>query len=87
MTPDKKAQLARGFAEAINRVSGENDSNTPDFILGEYLVDCFEAFNEGIVKRGNWYGRHDSIGGATATPTKLAVPEPKGPLDLLKETP
>lgn len=39
----------------INRFSKENDSNTPDFILAEYLLDCLENFNRTMQKRENWY--------------------------------
>ena len=35
----------------------ENDSNTPDFILAEYLCECLERFNSGIRERERWYGR------------------------------
>lgn len=40
----------------INKNCMENDSNTPDFILAEYLVNCLKSFDiackqkEGIAK-------------------------------------
>lgn len=37
--------LARRFADIINEFSLENDSDTPDFIIGEYLVDCLITMN------------------------------------------
>jgi hypothetical protein len=43
--------------EAINRCSMENGSNTPDFILADYLADCLEAYDKAIVRREDWYGR------------------------------
>jgi len=30
---------------AVNRCSAENGSNTPDFLLAEYLVACLEVFD------------------------------------------
>lgn len=45
----------------INRFSKENDSNTPDFILVQYLLGCLAAWNEGIVARERWYGRQPEI--------------------------
>jgi len=33
----------------INRYSQESGSNTPDFILAEYLSNCLEAFNKSII--------------------------------------
>lgn len=41
----------------INKYSKENGSNTPDFILAEYLSNCLATFNNTIIKRENWYGR------------------------------
>jgi hypothetical protein len=40
----------------INRFSKENDSNTPDFILAEYLSDCLAAFNTATQLRETWHG-------------------------------
>lgn len=39
----------------INRHSQENSSNTSDFILAEYLIDCLDAFNKATNKRTKWY--------------------------------
>lgn len=41
----------------INRESVENGSDTPDFILAEYLCDCLEAFDRAVTAREKWYGR------------------------------
>lgn len=41
----------------INSVSAENGSDTPDFILAEYLTDCLDAYNKAVVAREKWYGR------------------------------
>lgn len=35
----------------INRFSMENQSNTPDFILAEYLSGCLNAFNYAVQRR------------------------------------
>ena len=47
--------LRREICEVINRHSAENDSNTPDFVLAQYLVDCFDAFNRGVNARTRFY--------------------------------
>jgi len=39
----------------INRHSLENGSNTPDFILADYLMDCLKVFNITTNLRGKWY--------------------------------
>lgn len=48
--------LRHEIEHAINRVSGENGSNTPDFILADYLVSCLAAFDRAIHARERWYG-------------------------------
>jgi len=40
----------------INRQSLENNSNTPDFILAEFLTDCLDTFDKAVCRRDNWYG-------------------------------
>lgn len=48
----------RGTMESIlNIASAENGSNTPDFILAQYLLRCLEAFDEAVNAREKWYGR------------------------------
>lgn len=41
---------------AINKHSAENESNTPDFILAQFLIGCLSAFNEATKTRDKWYG-------------------------------
>lgn len=39
----------------INKKSMERASNTPDFILAKYLLDCLSAFNLATNRRFDWY--------------------------------
>lgn len=39
----------------INRHSQENASNTPDFILAEYLGNCLDNYNKTVAKRDKWH--------------------------------
>lgn len=43
--------------EVINKHSMESGSNTPDFILAEYLNDCLIAWDKGVKHRDQWYGK------------------------------
>jgi hypothetical protein len=54
-----KKALLEGFAAVINETGAENLSNTPDFILAEYLVNCLEAFNQTSNQRSAWYDREE----------------------------
>lgn len=40
----------------INRCRMENGSDTPDFVLADYLTACLQAFNAATVARDRWYG-------------------------------
>ena len=40
----------------INRYSRENESNTPDFILAQYIMGCLDNYSKIIKRRDNWYG-------------------------------
>ena len=39
----------------INSYRLENTSNTPDFILAEYITNCLNAFNLATQQRTSWY--------------------------------
>lgn len=39
----------------INRFSKENGSDTPDFILADYLLDCLHLFDGTVRRRETWY--------------------------------
>ena len=49
----------RELTKLINQFSKESDSNTPDFILAEYMNDCLTAFNRAVNTRALWYGGFD----------------------------
>ena len=40
----------------LNMYSAENASNTPDFILAEFLLDALDAFDRAVNSRSRWYG-------------------------------
>lgn len=44
----------------LNTRSKENGSNTPDFILAEYLLSCLEAFDKAVNTRSWWWRGTDS---------------------------
>lgn len=57
-TPPVQTTFEQELVSLINRYSKENESNTPDFVLGEYLGFCLRAFNLATRCRDNWYGIH-----------------------------
>jgi hypothetical protein len=56
----KYENLCSELATLLNRFSAENRSNTPDFILAEYLRGCLDLFDATVRRREDWYGhRHE----------------------------
>lgn len=39
----------------INKHSKENESNTPDFILANYVQDCLYCYETAIIARDKWF--------------------------------
>ena len=48
-------ELQKAISQAINSLSAEKGSGTPDFILAEFLTDCLMAWNKATRKRSDWY--------------------------------
>lgn len=60
-TRDDRASLEMRLRELLNTYSQENASDTPDFILAEYLMGCLDSFNQAVRAREKWYGRRDFV--------------------------
>jgi hypothetical protein len=52
-----ESDFERELGDLINRHSGENVSNTPDFILAQYMAAALAAFDAAVQQRETWYGR------------------------------
>jgi hypothetical protein len=53
--------LEKDLADLLNRHSRESDSDTPDFILAQFLMSALDAFEIGVNRREGFYGRpHDA---------------------------
>jgi len=62
------SDLRKAIETAINCASAENGSNTPDFILAEYLVDALAAFDKAVKRREQWYGLSSKPGRTLVSP-------------------
>ena len=40
----------------INKNGIDNECNTPDYILAEYLTSCLEAYRDTVRSRDTWLG-------------------------------
>jgi hypothetical protein len=63
----------------LNRHSKENGSNTPDFILSNFLSGCLEMFDQAVNGRETWYGRKPLKN------LEAGLPEPTPPVEVPPE--
>ena len=56
---NQMSDFRQDLTNLINIHSKENESNTPDFILAQYLLDCLTLFNSTFDSRKKWYERKD----------------------------
>ena len=43
--------------DLLNKYNQENESNTPDFILVYFILDCLTAFNTATKQRAVYYDK------------------------------
>jgi len=57
MPENSATDFEKELEHLINKHSLENESNTPDFILAQYLSKCLSNFNQAVQQRETWYKR------------------------------
>jgi len=53
-------EFQKELEHLINKHSKENESDTPDFILAQYIQNCLYAFTTAITQREQWYNKGKS---------------------------
>jgi hypothetical protein len=48
----------KSLEELLNYHSKENGSNTPDYVLAEYLDGCLKNFDKTMKSREQWFGAY-----------------------------
>ena len=59
--PTEPTEFERELSTLINSHSRENKSDTPDYILAEYMMSCLKAFEKATVVRHLWYDPPDPV--------------------------
>lgn len=67
-----KTLFRKDLQNLINIHSIENGSNTPDFILADYLMMCLSNFEKTVKVREKWYGRDGTFLTKDTSPTTLS---------------
>lgn len=50
-----REEFSQELRRLINRYSREQGSDTPDFILADYLVACLDAYGAAVKARDKWF--------------------------------
>jgi len=58
--------IAEELASLINTHSLESGSDTPDFILSEFLLDVLRAYDKAVTARSKWYEEGEDPGSLVA---------------------
>jgi len=48
--------FTRELIDLINKYSIDNELNTPDFILAQYITLCLKGLKITVKKRSKWHG-------------------------------
>ena len=71
-----RSDLKKELSNLLNHYSAESGSNTPDFILAEYLFGALEAFYHAVTMRESWHGRRSKE--PTAPPYSVSLAQTDG---------
>lgn len=52
----KQEEFTKELKALLNKYSFDNLANTPDFILAEYLLDCFLIYRMAKKDTDKWFG-------------------------------
>jgi hypothetical protein len=55
MKRDEKKKMVDELRNLVNRLSVENESDTPDFVLAEYILGCLTAYKKAVRARDHWF--------------------------------
>lgn len=55
---DGQCDLTKRLEQILNEYSRENKSNTPDFILAQFMMGCLRSFEAATNERDKWHGLH-----------------------------
>ena len=54
---EKRVSFLKELEALINKHSMENRSNTPDFILANYLIHCLDLYSRTVNQRDSWWSK------------------------------
>lgn len=52
-----KSEITTALSKLLNEHGIDSQTDTPDYILANYLVECLEAYVKAIDARRAWWGK------------------------------
>jgi hypothetical protein len=65
---ERQERFRRDLVAVLNRHCKENDSDTPDWILADYIIGCMNAWNNSSRMRDKWWSFRPWVNGPDAAP-------------------
>lgn len=59
MIDEEYESLKKEIAGLLNKYSQENRSNTPDYMLADFMLGCLNVYENTIRSRTEWFERKD----------------------------
>lgn len=95
MNKDREKEFIRDLAALLNGYNAEFESNTPDWILAEFLFFSLKTWNKCAPVRDKWYDNDLTLKQFTdrrflcpsPKPSRNAEPKPISPVIKLKSVP
>jgi len=71
---NNNSNFVKELENLINKYNMESGSDTPDFMLANYLMECLENYNNVLKCREKWYGRGlKSYGDGSPQPLEIGT--------------
>lgn len=58
---EERPTFRESLTRLLNSYSKENSSNTPDYLLANFLIGCMDVFDLTVRRRDEWFGRDTKI--------------------------
>ena len=58
--PPERTTLDQELTGLLNRFCQENGSETPDYILADYMLGCLRVLERAVIERSRWYGEQET---------------------------
>ncbi len=76
---DPHGGLRKRLEALLNEESAENNSDTPDFILANYLISSLKNFDMAVKRRDAWYDVNLEPANAHFLPSHYSLPDKSKP--------